>query len=200
MGPSLSFIFYRDSTDCGNIIFSNKYLSALINKKTTSLLTRINNRSVSISSQNTLRRVQFITDKHTKWGCQGVLEIARLGLPPVTLPSYPHRSTLTNTAVVWNATDTANSSINKVQRFPKQRSSHRTPTPIVSQFRQEQFPCVGTNCEHTNQSARQSWVTVDPRKFLWWSRTLVSGLVWILVGRPVFGPCVMYELVCTWEH
>lgn len=114
---------------------------------------------------------------------------------PVTLPSYPHRSTLTNTAVVWNARDTANSSINKVQRFPKQRSSHRTPTPIVSQFRQEQFPCVGTNCAHMSRQTRVldspgSLCHRDPRKFLWWSRTLVSGLQ---SRRRTFGPGVMQE-------
>ncbi len=40
---------------------------------------------------------------------------------PMTSPSYPHRSTLPSTAVVWNASDTKNSSINRVQRFPKQR-------------------------------------------------------------------------------
>lgn len=63
-------------------------------------------------------------------------------------------------------------------------SSHRTPTSIVSQFRQEQFPVRGNKlCTHeqTSKSGRQCWVTVPyPHKFLclpFWGHRLTQVII-----------------------
>lgn len=117
---------------------------------------------------------------------------------------------LPNTTVVWNVRDTANSSINRVQRFPKQQlqsqDSHTHCFPVPA----GEIPSVGTSCAHMSRQAKVlysagSLCHEDPHKFLWWCLPF-QATDWVLivgvneVSGPVFGPGVIQNCASQCNH